>query len=102
MNGYTLLAESYKKLLLSDKGQTDKADLQRKIDALEALADADDGKIYALFDTSAFNDIVKGYAKKALDNLGTEKEERQKIINEIAFLFDTFKAEEAENYYYNN
>lgn len=98
INGYQLTADAYKKELDNTPAEY-RADLQAKIKALEYLAGADDATIYALFDSSAFNSIVKGYIKLALDNTDTDKEQAAEIMRELNYLFDTKGAAEAEAYY---
>ena len=79
MNGYKMLADSYRKFL--DDNTADQDNIRTHITALDFLAKCDKATIYALFDSSAFNDIVKGYVFLMADN---EKElyhlNKQKII----------------------
>lgn len=98
MNGYQMLADAYKKELATTPEEY-RADMQAKINALEYLAGADDATRYALFDSSAFNDIVKGYVKLALHNTDTDSEKAREIMNEINYLFSVKTASEAEAYY---
>lgn len=101
MNGYQMTADAYKNLLEKEPAENTAAIERMKaaINALEYLAGADDQTIYELFDSSAFNDIVKGYVKLALDNTGTDEEQAKAIMQELRFLFDTKGAAEAERYY---
>ena len=101
MNGYQLTADAYKKILEQEPAENTETrqQLQTKIKALEYLAGADDATIHALFDSSAFNSIVKGYIKLALDNTDTDKEQAAEIMRELNYLFDTKGAAEAEAYY---
>lgn len=98
MNGYRMTADVYKKEL-DNTPEEYRAELQAKIKANEFLAGADDATIYALFDSAAFNIIVKGYVKLALHNTETDSDKAREIMNEINYLFSIKTAQEAEAYY---
>lgn len=96
MNGYKALSDMYKRQL-SDK--TDNAaELKRKIKALEILAESDKNEQYELFNSGAFNDIVKGYILLAINETGIDKS----ILDTVSELLNTTSAEQAETYYKNN
>lgn len=96
MNGYKALSDMYKRRL-SDK--TDNAaELKRKIKALEILAESDKKEQYELFNSGAFNDIVKGYILLAINETGIDKS----ILDTVSELLNTTSAEQAETYYKNN
>lgn len=101
MNGYKMLADSYRKFL--DDNTADQDNIRTHITALDFLAKCDKATIYALFDSSAFNDIVKGYVFLMADN---EKEltdeQKSHLKGRIEGLFDRVAAEQAEAYYYNH
>lgn len=101
MNGYKMLADSYRKFL--NDATADQDDIKIRIKALDFLAKCDKATIYALFDSSAFNDIVKGYVSMIADN---EKEltgeQRSHIKGRIEGLFDSVSSKQAEAYYYNH
>lgn len=101
MNGYKMIADSYRAFL--DDPTADQDSLKTRIKALDFLAKCDKATIYALFDSSAFNDIVKGYIAMIADN--TEEltdEQRSYIKYHIEGLFDSVSAKDAEAYYYNH
>lgn len=104
MNGYEMTADTYRHYLEQHPAEPQKvkADLACKIKALDIMASCSDSERLALFNTSAFNDVVKGYVKLALDNIGIEYEQRKAIVNEVSYLFDIKTADEAEEYYYNH
>lgn len=101
MNGYQITADSYRTLLQTEP-DIDRAKTEQKIKALDFLASCSKEERLELFNSSAFNDVVKGYVLLALDNLKTDPEQRKAIINEVAYLFDIKTADEAEQYYYNH
>lgn len=98
MDGYQMSADSYKRLLEADKS-IDRESTERKIKALEIMANTDRQTQCEVFNTGGFNDIAKGYFLMALDNLQTDHETRNNIMREIRFLFDTVTAEQAAQYY---
>lgn len=101
MNGYQITADSYRTLLQTEP-DIDRAKTEQKIKALDFLASCSKEERLELFNSSAFNDVVKGYVLLALDNLKTDPEQRKAIINEVAYLFDIKRADEAEQYYYDH
>lgn len=104
MNGFEMMANTYRDLLEQhpNVSQNAKAFITCKIKALDIMANCSDNERLALFDTSAFNDVVIGYVKLALDNSGIEDEQRKAIVNEVSYLFDVTTANEAEEYYNNH
>jgi len=101
MNGYKITADAYRSFL--DDPTADKDSLKATIKALDFLSTCDKATIYALFDSSAFNDIVKGYVEMIADEgEGFTDEQRSYIKRHISGLFDERGAAKAEAYYYNN
>lgn len=101
MNGYKMLADSCRKLL--NDATADQDDIKIRIKALDFLAKCDKATIYALFDSSAFNDIVKGYVAMIADNAeDLTDEQRSHIKYHIESLFDIASAKQAEDYYYSH
>lgn len=101
MNGYKMLADSYRKFL--NDAAADQDDIKIRIKALDFLAECDKATIYALFDSSAFNDIVKGYVAMMADNAEDLTDEQRSYIKyHIESLFDVTSAKQAESYYYNH
>lgn len=101
MNGYKMLADSYRKFL--NDATADQDDIKMRIKALDFLSKCDKATIYALFDSSAFNDIVKGYiAMAADDEKDLTDEQRSHLKYHIESLFDVTSAKQAETYYYNH
>ncbi len=99
-----MMADTYRNYLEQhpDEPQKVKAALACKIKAHDIMANCSDSERLALFDTSAFNDVVKGYVKLALDNKGIEEEQCKAIVNEVSYLFNIKTANEAEEYYNNH
>ena len=101
MNGYKMLADEYRKFL--DDPDTDQEDINRKIKALDFLATCDRATIHELFDSSAFNDIVKGYVEMIADESEDLTDGQKSYIKgRISGLFDRVTASQAEKYYYDH
>lgn len=100
MNGYQMSAESYRKLLATEQltGQA-RTEIESKIAALEVIAGMDPEQQHQLFNTGAFNDIVKGYALMALNDAGIDKTRTAKVMRLLDITLDTILADEAEQYY---
>lgn len=89
MNGYTMLAESYKKLL--HEGKVTEEEAKKNIKVMEFLAECSEEEINIMFDSAAFNEIMKEYVRRAINNadLGEEEEKEEiksKIMNELRWL----------------
>ena len=100
MNGYQMTANAYKRDM-ARRGLTGeaRADVERTIAALEFMANSEQKTHFALFDTTAFNDVCRGYILMALDNYGAEEDTRNGVMQELKWLFDSVTAEQAERYY---
>lgn len=101
MNGYQMTADSYRKLLEREQ-DIDRASIESKIKALDFLATCSKEERLELFNSSAFNDVVKGYMQMAIDNMKLEEETKSGLLQELRYLFDTVTAEQAEDYYNNH
>ena len=98
MNGYAMMADSYRKLLATDSN-ADREFMERRITALEIMANTDRPTQYELFNSSGFNDIVRGYILMALDNAEAGNETRKAVLQEFNALLESVTAEQAENYF---
>lgn len=85
MNGYKILADAHRKA-----GQEHKAAL------FDFLGDCTQEDICTLFDSSAFNEIAKGYLRRALSDLQDDNtinsEQAEAIRARHAGLFDEMQA----------
>ena len=80
-----------------------KEDFQHQIKAYETLGECEDIDRYYLFNSGAFNAIIKGYVEMLADELeGLTQEQRSGIKGKIAGLLDRYTAGEAEAYYNNH
>ena len=90
MNGFKILSDSYRQAAEQGKISKEQADKECRI--YDFLASCDEEDICNLFDSSAFNDIAKGYMRKAVTELIAEgvidEEQGQSVRNRYALLFD--------------
>ena len=109
INGFDLLAKSYKRALKERKHTPEEAaELQANIRVFETLATFDKKDFYRAFNSGAFNDIVKGYIAIMFD-AWRESEQRdtrraaEKLTDKAAeysgLVLEWYNAEEAETRY---
>lgn len=103
LNGYEMMAQSYEKFLQRPHGEDfDAADargIEMKIKALRIVAKLEEEEIDELFNTSAFNNIVKGYLIAALENAELTEEQRDDVRDGLRFALDEMSATEARKKY---
>lgn len=92
MNGYTLMAESYRKLM--NEGKIEKEIAEKEIRVYEFLSNCDNDDYCRLIDSSAFNDIIRAFLKMALDNAEIDQETQKKVIGQLSWIFDEKSAKE--------
>lgn len=99
MNGYSLLAASYRKYAETEPDEVERGQILRKVKALDFLAETDRETHLELFNSGAFNDVVKGFCEMALNNAGVDPDQRADVLTELRGALDTTSAEEAERYH---
>lgn len=92
MNGYTMMAESYKKLM--EQGKIDKETAEKEIRIYEFLATCDTDDFCRMVDSSAFNDIIRAFLKMAVKNADIDEEAQDKVLNQLRWIFDEKSAKE--------
>lgn len=94
MNGYELHANAYRKFLREDDSLSEevKASIEREIKILDIMANLSEQERMMLFDTGAYNDVLKSYCRKAMQNCDIDHEKIQQVIGEIGYLLDTIGA----------
>lgn len=95
MNGYTMMAESYRRL--SEQGKLDKKTAERNIRIYDFLATCDTDDFCRMVDSSAFNDIIRAFLKLAVENAGIDEKSQDKVINQLHWIFDEKSAKEVLN-----
>lgn len=95
MNGYSMTADAYREA----KKRDPRLDVDSNIKTLDFLATCTKEDIYNLFNSGAFNNIVMGYVKMALNDFKElDDDMKDRITNHVRYKFDTVTAEQAENY----
>lgn len=92
MNGYTLMAESYKKLM--EQGKIDKEVAEKEIRIYEFLATCSQDDFCRMVDSSAFNDIIRAFLKMAVDHADIDEKSKEKVIGQLRWIFDEKSAKE--------
>lgn len=96
MNGYKIMADSYR--LAAEQGKISKEQADQNCRLFDFLASCSKSDIYTLADSGAFDEIARAYmqeAVKQLVNEGTITEEQgQAVRNRFAALYDEMAAEQ--------
>lgn len=100
MNGYTLMADSYKKLM--EQGKIDKETAEKEIRIYEFLSTCDTDDFCSMVDSSAFNDIIRAFVKMAVMNAEIDKDSQGKVISQLRWIFDKKQAREVLDEYKNS
>lgn len=97
MNGYELHANAYRETLKQQGDslpQEVKSSVEREIKILDIMAKLDEKERRMIFDTGAYNDIVKEYCKRAMEMHNMNDENIKDVLGNISYLFDTIRATE--------
>ena len=86
MNGYEMMADSYRQLV--KQGKIDKETADREIRAYDFLATCDSDDLCRMVDSSAFNDIIRAYLKMAVQSADIDEDSRNKVVGQLRWLFD--------------
>lgn len=87
-----MMADSYRKAI--DQGKISKEVAEQEIRIYDFLSTCSQDDIYRMVNSSAFNDVMKAYMKKAVKNVGLKEDDEKKVLNELRFLFDEKTAKE--------
>ena len=93
MNGFKLQADAIRKVVESDD-DCDKEVMLSKAKVYDILSELTQDQIYELYNSSAFNDVTKAYAKRAMETVGLDEEQISDVLREIKYLHDTVSAGE--------
>lgn len=86
MNGYEMMADSYRQLV--KQGKIDKETADREIRVYNFLATCDSDDLCRMVDSSAFNDIIRAYLKMAVQSADIDEDSRNKVVGQLRWLFD--------------
>lgn len=92
MNGYSMMADSYRTLV--QQGKLTQEQAQKDIDIYDFFAKCDENDFCTMVDTSAFNSIIKAYCEKALNEAEVSEEVSDRVMNELRYIMDTQTAKE--------
>ena len=86
MNGFNLVAESYKRMV--NDGKIEKEVAEKEIRIYEFLSTCDDDDFCSLIDSSAFNGIIRAYLTLAINNADIDEKAKDKVVNQLNWIFD--------------
>lgn len=92
MNGYEMMADSYRQLV--KQGKIGKETADREIRVYDFLATCDSDDLCRMVDSSAFNDIIRAYLKMAVQSADIDEDAREKVVGQLRWLFDEKMAKE--------
>jgi hypothetical protein len=97
MNGYTMMADSYR--MLAEQGKIDKDIADKEIRIYDFLATCDKDDICRMVDSSAFNDIIRAFLRMAAESAGIDEKSRDEVVRQLRWIFDERSARDVLNKY---
>lgn len=94
MANYDIMIQSYEDVLVKNLEKCDVEAMKLSINAMKTLNGKTEDEICALFSTGAFNDILKGYCKKALENCDFDKKQIDSVMEELRWLLDSYSVKQ--------
>lgn len=92
MNGYTMMSESYKRLM--NEGKIEREEAEKNIRIFDFLATCDTEDLYTMVDSGAFNDIIRAFLKMAVENADIDEDTQAKVTSQLRWIFDKKTARE--------
>ena len=86
MNGYEIMADSYRQMV--KQGRIDKETADKEIRIYDFLSTCDTEDICRMVDSSAFNDIIRAYLKMAVQSADIDEDAKEKVVGQLRWLFD--------------
>ena len=97
MNGFTMMSDSYKKLM--EQGKITKEIAEKEIRIYDFLTTCTADDFCRMIDSSAFNDIIRAFVKMAVINADIGEENQEKVTNQLRWIFDEKSAREVLEHY---
>ena len=85
MNGYEIMADSYRQMV--KQGRIDKETADKEIRIYDFLSTCDTEDICRMVDSSAFNDIIKAFVEMAVKNADIDEDAGKKVVGQLCYLF---------------
>lgn len=92
MNGYKLIADSYRKVAQGADKETTEF-MEKKIRIYDFLATCDKDDMRELYNSSAFNDFIKTSCQLAIEDAGIEEEKQKEVLECLRYSLDVVGAE---------
>lgn len=92
MNGYTMMADSYRKLM--EQGRINREVAEHEIRIYEFLATCDEDDLCRMVNSGAFNDLIKAFLSCAVKNANIDDASRDNVLSQIRWIFDEKSAKE--------
>lgn len=89
MANYDIMIQSYEELLKKRPENGNAETMMLSLNAYKTLNNKSEDEICAIFGTGAFNHILKGYCKKAMENCKLEQKQIDAVMDQIKWLLDT-------------
>ena len=67
---------------------------RRTVEIYEFLATCNQDDFCKMVDSSAFNDIIRAFLKKAINGAELDEKSKDSMMNELRYLFDDLSAKE--------
>ena len=85
MNGDKLMGETYRKILYGsgELSEDEKDELEIRIKACDLLAEVDERDIFAMFESTAFIDMIKGYVCGVMKEYSQSPEVQADILEKF-------------------
>ena len=98
MNGFTMMADSFRQILKQHPEHESREYFESEIKVNDFLGTCTKDEICMLFNSSAFNEIAKAYFRTAMKNQNMDEEKIEDVMNEFRFLLDERTAKEILNH----
>lgn len=97
MNGYKIMGEACRKILYGsgELAEDEKDELEAKIKAYDFLAEADERVICAMFESTAFNDLIKGYVCTVVADYNLSPEVQADILEKFQESLEKLRPKDA-------